>query len=181
MERFDPARVARRARRAYELARLKHALRVALPFAAALALAAAYVGTSQAAALAVLATGALVAARARGGAIARGVHTGALAGLVAVFCPLITTAFAQHHCSGCGPTTPMPLCLAACAAGGALAASLGSRRVPALRSTEAAAALATTALVGAVGCTVAGGFGLLGLVVGMILGGIPAALVRALR
>lgn len=180
MERFDPAVVARRARRAYELGRLKYALRATGPFALALIVAAAHVGTRAAAGLAVLAVSVLVAGRFMGGAVGRGVQTGAMAGLVALFCPLIVTALG-HYCAGCGPTTPIPLCLAACTLGGALAALLGGRRITDLRSIEAATALTTTALVGAVGCAVAGGFGLVGLGVGMIIGGVPSALVRATR
>lgn len=180
MERFDPERIARRSRRAYELGRLRFALRVTAPFAAALAVGAAHVGSWLAVTLALLAFAVLVAGRSRGGAIGRGVQTGAVAGLVALFCPLVVTAMG-HHCAGCAPTTPMPICLAACAGGGVLAALWSGSRASGLRSIEVGATLATASLVGAVGCVVAGGFGLLGLAVGMVLGGVPAVLVRATR
>jgi hypothetical protein len=171
--------LAGRARRAYELGRLRFAARTISPFALALAVAAAHVGSWQAGALALTATLVLVAGRAYGRALGRGVYAGAIAGMVALICPIAVTALA-HRCAGCGPSSPMPLCLLACAVGGALAAWWTSR-AGAFRTTEAAIALATAALVGSVGCVVAGGFGLLGLAAGLVLGGVPQMLVRASR
>lgn len=180
MERFDPERVARRSRRAYELARVRVALRATAPFGAPFAIAVAHVGTWQAASLALAAFTAMVVGRSLGRAIGRGVRTGAMAGLVALLFPIVVNLLG-HHCAGCAPVTPMPLCLAACAGGGALASFLSGRGAAGLRSVEAGAALATAGLVGAVGCLTAGGFGLLGLAGGMVLGGVPAVWVRATR
>jgi hypothetical protein len=180
MARSDIDALARRARRSYELGRLRNAVRATLPLALALLVAAASVETWQAATLAGLAFIAVVAGRSYGRAIGRGVQTGVVAGMVPLFCPLVVTALG-HHCAGCAPTTPMPLCLAACAGAGALAALWSGSRPGGLRSPEAISALATAGLIGAVGCLVAGGFGLLGLAAGMVLGGVPSILVRATR
>jgi hypothetical protein len=177
---FSDAALARRARRAYELARARQAIVRALPIAIVLALAAARVERSNALVLAALALAAVVAGGWFGRGVARAVRTGAIAGLFPLLAPLIVNAL-LHQCAGCAPASPWPLCLIACAVGGGLAGLWAGIRAPALRPVEVAAALGTAALVGAVGCLAAGGFGLLGLASGLVLGGVPAVLVRAAR
>jgi len=153
-------------------------VRWAAPFGLALAMASAHGGSVRAVALAIAAFAIIVGGRFRGGAIGAGVRTGALAGLVPLLCPILVMSLG-HHCAGCGPSLPMPLCLAACAAGGVIAALWSANHGG--RVGVAAAALATAALVGAVGCTIAGGFGLLGLGLGMLAAGVPVMVVRVAR
>jgi len=172
MAHFD--RVAARARRAYELGRLLGSLRFAAPFGLALSFGALQVGSAQAAALALLGFAVIAGGRWWGRGPGRGVRTGALAGLFPLLCPLLLISIG-NDCAGCAPRIPMPVCLAACVASGAIAGLWSwSRDRLSGGSVETVAALATAALMGAVGCGVAGGFGLLGLAIGMALGGLPA-------
>jgi hypothetical protein len=175
---FDDAALRGRARRRYELGRLWHAVRTARPIALALVLAAVVAGTAHSVALAVVAFGAIVLGGCRGQTFGQAVRIGSVAGVVPLLMPVLVNAIG-HRCSGCAPTEPMPLCLAACAVGGALAGLWSAARGAALGGRDWAVAFGVAALVGAAGCVVAGGFGLAGLAAGMIVGGVPSLVMRA--
>ena len=181
MERSDPASAARRCRRAYERARLRRATVQAFPFGLALAVAAANGGSWRAAVVAGMVVAALVAGGWYGRGIARGMRIGAVAGLVPLLCPMLVSALG-HHCAGCAPAAPMPLCILVCTLSGAAAVIwTASRPGFSLRSIELASATGIAAGMGVVGCVVAGGFGLLGLATGIVVAGVPTAIVRAVR
>lgn len=161
-----------RARRAYELGRLRSALRVA-PFALAAAAVALAAGRP-AALTAALTCGVLaltVGSLYRGGFAARAVGPGLLAGAAALAMPMFMAAFG-HACFG---PACMKLGLPACIAGGALAgfviARAAAREEPDLRFVGAAAAIAAS--LGSLGCTIAGVAGFLGMVAGTIAAGVP--------
>ena len=155
-----------RARRAYEMGRLRSGLRFA-PFV--LAAGAAALASGRPFPLVAALTGALLALAlgfsSMGGAAARAVTPGLLAGAAALAMPLLM-ATVGHACFG---PACMKLGLPACIAGGALAGALIAKRVtgePDLRF--AAAAISLGALTGSLGCTIAGAAGILGMLGGAI-------------
>jgi len=168
-----------RARRAYELGRLRAALRVA-PFVVAAAIAAIACGRPAAPTYAL--AGALlvfcVGVSYAGGPGGRGVVPGLVAGAAPLGMPLLM-ATVGHACFG---PACMSLCLPACVVGGAVAgvviAKSAARRDPDPRFL--AAAIAVAALTGALGCTIAGVAGVLGMLGGTVAAGAPV-LVAARR
>ncbi|HEX9578856.1 MAG TPA: hypothetical protein VF993_13975, partial [Myxococcales bacterium] len=150
-----------RARRAYELGRLRWSLRVA-PFilvaSAAVVACGRPLGDSGAICLSLL----LLAAGLgfAGGSAGRAVVPGLAAGTVALVLPLLVRTLG-HVCFG---PACMPYCLPASVLGGAVAGALiarqaagHDRQLPFLL-----AALALAGLTGALGCTLAGTAGVLG-------------------
>jgi hypothetical protein len=168
-----------RARRAYELGRLRAALRLA-PFV--LVAAAAAIGCGRplpvtcavAVPLLLLSVGLAYA----GGSPGRAVYHGLLAGAAPLAAPLLM-ATVGHTCFG-------PACaslgLPACILGGSLAGVVIARTT-ARQDADlpfVLAALAVAALTGSLGCTIAGAAGVLGMLAGVILAGTPV-LVAARR
>ena len=163
----------RRARRAYELGRLSQALRIVpwvlLPAAVAL-LCGRPVGLILA-----LCGGALavsIALLVRGGMAGRSVGPGLLAGWAALVPPLLLRT-AGHACFG---DSCMALGLPVCAASGALSGILIGRLV--LRRGGGPAfwigAATLAGLTGAMGCSIGGTFGILGMIAGAVAGSAPA-------
>jgi hypothetical protein len=173
--------LAARARRAYELGRLRQALRLAPAalFAAGLALACGRpAGLSCALGAALLL--AVVGLSFRGQSAGRGVVPGLLAGVMPLALPLATRTLGfacfGHSCAA--------LCLPACVAGGAAAGALVAWFAARERAGEASfivAAATVAALAGCLGCTLAGVAGVLGLLAGTVLGGAPVLLAAHAR
>jgi len=170
----------RRARRAYELGRLRAALRVA-PVVAAGAAVALLCGrpvsltVAVAAALLVLSVSLLHA----GGSGGRGVWPGLLAGVAPLAMPLFMIT-AGHACFG---DACMSLCLPACVLGGAVA-GVAVARMAARYGGDwkfVGAALAVAALGGSMGCSIAGATGVVGMIAGFVAAGAPALAVVARR
>jgi hypothetical protein len=168
-----------RARRAYELGRLRAALRLA-PFVVAAAAAAVVCGrplaTTCALALPLLLLSLGLAYA--GGPAGRAVVPGLLGGAGALAAPLLM-ATVGHACFG---PACMTLALPACIAGGGLAGVVIAR-IAARREADLSfvlAALAVAALTGALGCTIAGAAGVLGMLAGVVAAGAPV-LVAARR
>jgi len=161
-----------RARRAYELGRLRSALRMA-PFALAAALVALTAGRPPAltAALTCVLLALAIGFLYRGGIAGRAVGPGLLAGTAALAMPLLMATFG-HACFG---PACLKLGLPACVAGGALAgfviARAAAREEPHLRFVAAAAAIAAS--TGSLGCTIAGAAGVLGMLAGTVCAGVP--------
>jgi hypothetical protein len=111
-----------------------------------------------------------------GGSAGKAVGPGLLAGWAALAPPLLLRT-AGHACFG---ARCMSLCLPACAVGGAVCGALLGRL--ALREGGGAAWLAAAALVaglsGAMGCSLGGTFGILGMVGGAIAAGAPVLVLR---
>jgi hypothetical protein len=165
-----------RARRAYELGRLRWSLRVA-PFVLIAAGAAMACGRPPGASCALgvcilaLATGLGFA----GGGAGRAVLPGLVGGSAALAMPLLvgTVGFA------CIGQACMSFCLPACVLGGAIAGALIGVR--ARREERGASfvlpALLLAGLTGALGCTMAGVAGVVGMVAGALVAGTPVLLV----
>jgi len=168
-----------RARRAYELGRLRAALRVA-PFV--LAGAAAAVACGRPAALTGALAGTLlvvcVGVSYAGGPGGRGVVPGLIAGAAPLGMPLLMATLG-HACFG---PACMSLCLPACVVGGAIAGVVIARSAASREPDRrfVAAAVAVAALTGALGCTIAGVAGVLGMLAGTVAAGAPV-LVAARR
>lgn len=163
----------RRARRAYELGRVSQALRIVpwvlLPAAVAL-LCGRPVGLVFAlcAALLALSVGLLV----RGGMAGRSVLPGLAAGWAALLPPLLLRT-AGHACFG---DSCMTFGLPVCALGGALSGVLLGKLVLS-RGGGAAfwiGAGLLAGLTGAMGCSIGGTFGILGMIAGVVAGSAPA-------
>ncbi|OLC74630.1 MAG: hypothetical protein AUH83_09450 [Deltaproteobacteria bacterium 13_1_40CM_4_68_19] len=172
-------RLQARARRAYELGRLLAALRLA-PFVLAAAVAAIACGRpfpvtcALALPLLLLSVGLAYA----GGPAGRAVVPGLLAGAGALAAPLLM-ATVGHACFG---PACMSLALPACVAGGGLAGVVIARTTV-RRDADlpfVLGALAVAALTGALGCTLAGAAGVLGMLAGVVVAGAPV-LVAARR
>jgi hypothetical protein len=165
--------LAARARRAYEAGRL----RAALP---AIALAVPMVGlsvvlcdrpsASAACGLALVAV--LLAAAWRGRPYARGARAGLVAGLGPLLLPMATCF---HLCAGGVCLLAPTACVLAGLAGGVAIGVHARHRVP--TGPDAGgyllAALTVAALVGSLGCVIAGASGVVGMVVGLALGTAP--------
>ena len=158
-----PNELFERARRAYEWSRLRRALPAALWVAPMMAATLAISGPEQAlrvAAGVVLALLVVVLAW-RGGAAARAIGPGLVAGLAPLALPLVTRS--MHLCGmhGC-----LMLCMPACIVGGVVGGvvvALAVRHVSEGRWTFTLATAAIAALCGAMGCLVAGIGGFLGM------------------
>jgi len=162
----------RRARRAYELGRLRSALRL-LPFVVLATVAALASGRPITLALPIggallaLCLGLSFAGRAPG----RAVVPGLLAGGAALVMPLLV-ATVGHACFG---PACMPFCLPACVVGGAIAGAVIARMAVAQGPDPAflAPALAIAALTGSLGCTISGAAGVVGMLAGVVAAGAP--------
>lgn len=168
-------RALRRARLAYERAHALAALR-----GAALAAGLALLGfglhrTSPAAWLfAAGLTAALAALGWRGGAWRRGALAGVVAGLPPLIAPSLVFALSHGgHCAICDQGAMLP-CLITCFATGSLVGILVGHRAVRDPSSRrfAAAAIATAALTGLLGCSTTGLGGALGVVIGLVAGGV---------
>ncbi len=165
-----------RARRAYELGRLRRSLRVA-PFvliAAGAAMASGRpLGSSCALAVGILALAAGLGFA--GGGAGRAVLPGLAGGSAALAMPLLvgTVGFA------CIGPACMSFCLPSCVLGGAIAGALIAVRArrEERESSFALPALLLAGLTGALGCTMAGVAGVVGMVVGALVAGAPLLLV----
>jgi hypothetical protein len=162
METIDRARVA------YELGMLRRALWVApvVLLAAAIAL---LLGDPPRATLLVLPLA--VALKYRGGTLSRAVLPGLVAGFAALLLPLTIRQCAFPYC--------MSLCLPACTLGGAISGvAIGLRARREENSLHfVVAAVVMAGLLGAMGCSLGGAFGIAGMAAGLLLGGAPALLV----
>jgi len=179
MESVDLQGTERRARRAYELTRVR---RAALAFAPVvlLVVGAALVGErvgyifAFGVALFLLGVGLLW--------YGRGVKRAVLPGLAAGLVPLVFGLCAKyvHNCTGPGC---LAFCVPACFAGGVLAGvvvdAVGLRRANKLGFWAAASGIVL--LTGAMGCVCAGALGLVGLVAGFSLSAIPGMVAAVLR
>jgi hypothetical protein len=168
------AMLAGRARRAYELGRLRDAALHAWP-APLLTLFALRCcePTVDTALVGGLLTAAVVALRWRGEAFGRAIAPGLLAGSVPMLLPTLNRLL-QPQCASCGP---IGWCLAWCVVGGVLAGALVGWRAARPGGGGwrfAASGGLVAALAGSLGCLVAGYLGLAGMAVGFVLGGAPA-------
>jgi hypothetical protein len=166
----------RRARRAYEMGRLRSALRLA-PFVV-LATGAA-VATGRPPALALTLGGILLPLSLglsfAGGSPGRAVLPGLLAGGAALVMPLLV-ATVGHACFG---PACMPFCLPACVVGGGIAGAVIARTAVAQGPEPAflGPALAIAALTGSLGCTISGAAGVIGMLAGVVAAGTPLLIV----
>ena len=169
-----------RARRAYELGRLRWSLRLApaVIAAAAVSIAAGRPAGMSCAFGAVLLPLAVALAYA-GGSAGRAVVPGLKSGAAALAMPLLVGTLG-HACFG---PACMLLCVPACVVGGAVAGALIAR-LAAREEREPGfvlAALAVAGLTGAMGCTMAGLAGVGGMLAGVVLGGAPVLIANRAR
>jgi hypothetical protein len=172
-------RLEARARRAYELGRLRAALRLA-PLVLAAAGAAIVCGRPLAVtcvlavALLLLSVGLAYA----GGSAGRAVSPGLLAGAAPLAAPLLM-ATVGHACFGpLGASLGLPACILGGGLAGVFLARTTARRDADLPFVLAA--LAVAAMTGSLGCTIAGVTGVVGMLAGVVVGGAPV-LVAARR
>jgi hypothetical protein len=174
MEMNDLALQAR-ARRAYEWGRLRASLRLApLVLAAAIAALACGRPLGLTCALAGLLLPLSLGLSVVGGAGGRAVRPGLVAGTVALACPVLLHTVG-HACLG--PSCMMlgiPVCIAGGAGAGVLIALRAARDESGSRFLLAAVAVA--GLMGALGCSLAGAAGVLGMLAGIVVTGAPALL-----
>ena len=173
MERPDAvASLARRARYAYEIARLRRGILCAWPVPVAAWLAT-RLGASEghAMALAVPLAAAAIGFVWKGGAVGRAVAPGLAAGIA----PLILPGLAMDCAEACSASCAT-WCSISCVAGGTVAGGLVGFRAARFgdgwwRFGVAAAAIA--AATGAMGCFVGGAIGVVGMLAGFALGVVP--------
>jgi hypothetical protein len=180
MESDDLQRAEKKARRAYELARVR---RAALAFApvVVLVVAAALLGErvgyilAFGSALFILGVGLLW--------YGRGVKRAVLPGLGAGLVPLVFGLCAKHVSHACMGAGCMALCVPACFAGGVVAGIVID--VVSVRGATKigfwVAASGIGLLTGAMGCVCAGALGLAGLFVGFAISAIPGIVAAMLR
>ena len=166
--------VARRARWMYELGRARWAARTLL-LVLPLLVVALWIGRP---ARLVGGLGGLVAVAGFGLAMlhdryARAVQTGVLAGIPAFVLPLLIQAMHFHPLRD-----EMDPCVPASFLSGVLAGWVVSRRAAEEQHQRIfwAVAVVTTALTGSLGCSVAGGGGVLGMIAGVVAGSAPVVL-----
>ena len=163
-----------RVRRAYERAHVLAGLR-GLGIAAALVVLA--IGVHRITEVSWLVAAALAASLVtlswRGGALRRGALAGVLAGLPPLIAPSIVLALTPGHCASC-ETGVTWQCLLACFGTSSLLGMFVGHRATSDASPRhfAAAAIATAALTGLLGCGTTGLGGALGVVVGLVAGGV---------
>lgn len=175
---WTEARLRRRARLAYELARLGRATLRAWPIVPLTAIATLTCGAEPRTTvlLGALLAAATIALRSAGGALGRAVFPGLLAGLLPLGCALAAPTVAMLLADSC--TAACRLLTGVCVAGG-----LGAGVLLAFlagRQTSLVAAVAVAALTGSLGCTVLGGAALAGVAAGLCAGALPAALRRSM-
>jgi hypothetical protein len=173
------ARLAERARRAYERGRFVLGLRRTLPVAL-LVVTVAFVSSCDAWQVCIGAVAVLGAAlaTARGRLAARAARVGVMASLPSLAAPFVAAAL-HRGCLGCsGPS--LLLCLSVCAAAGAIAgaatAGMAGRERAADRRRFTLTAALVAAGIGVVGCGFAGLAGAAGMAAGLLAGGAPVAL-----
>ena len=162
-----------RARRAYEVGRLRTAL-PAVAFAVPMvALSVALCGRPTASAGGGIAlVAALLAAAWRGQPFARGARAGLLGGLGPLLLPMATCF---HLCAGGVCLLAPTACVVAALLGGAALGLYARHRIPGGPDAGGylLAALGVAALVGSLGCVIAGVSGIVGMVVGLVIGTVP--------
>jgi hypothetical protein len=177
-ELMDPAD---RARRAYELGRLRAALRVALYVAPMTILS--LVGCARPGLNAVMGIALLALAVGllwRGQAYARA----ASAGLVAGAAPLLIPMFVRSSGHCCIGGACWMVCMEACIGGGFIAGGIIGFRAMSQRTSRGGffvAALVVAALAGSLGCVTGGLAGVLGMAAGMLVSGAPLVIGARLR
>lgn len=167
-----------RARRAYELGRARHALRVGWP-APAIALATLPLASDplRHALIGLLLAAVALALPFRGGPAGRAVGAGLVAGLVPLALPIVAMR------TGCSVAWA-PSCVVACLAGGAAAGvvlGLRSHAIAEGRVAWLAGAGVVAGLTGALGCAVAGAIGLLGMAAALLALSAPVAALARVR
>ncbi|MCA1826447.1 MAG: hypothetical protein ABR567_08380 [Myxococcales bacterium] len=171
----DESVLAARARRAYELGRMRWSLRFA-PAVAAAFVAAVACGRplDLCAALAAAALLVAVGLSFAGGDAGRAVAPGLVAGSFALVLPLAVRTIG-HLCLG---EACMSLCMPSCVIGGALAGGFLALR--AARDERGGvflvSAVAIAGLTGSLGCTLAGMAGVCGMLAGVLVAGTPVLL-----
>ncbi len=115
----------------------------------------------------------------RGGALGRAIGPGLWGGVLPLVLPAAFMALSgSHHCAECHMANPVfRNCLIACVAGGTLGGlwvGLRVARLPGGRLPTALAAAVLSAAVGALGCSLIGATGVLGMLAGLAIGGAPA-------
>jgi hypothetical protein len=175
-----PTDLEARARRVYEVGRARWASGFAL-LALPLLAVAWLIGRPP---VLVASVGAALVAVSAGLAFARTKHepailVGLLAGVPPLLLPFIVKS-CGHFCAG---GSCMAYCLPACFIGGALAGMLvGMRAAEAgSRWTFGGIAMLVAGLAGVLGCTLAGGAGVLGMIAGLVLGTTPLLLRAEVR
>lgn len=166
--------VLRRVRRAYERDHLFGGLR-GLAIAGALCVVAfgLHAATPLALGMAAVLAATLGALGWRGGALRRGAFAGVLAGIPPmIMSSIVMTLVHGGHCTDCGVVSTWECTLACLGTSALVGAAVGyqamSDRSP---SRFGAAAIATAALTGLLGCATLGFGGALGVVVGLVAGG----------
>ncbi len=187
-----PSDPFRRARRAYELARVRAGVRAAWPLLGIAPMAIALRGTALVVPTLAAAAGLgllVVVLVWRGGALARGVGLGFIAGLPPLLAPALW-ALARGSCGGECDIAAMGLagemwseCLLTCGVAGLASGALVGWRsagVPRSGSHALSAALVAGA-TGALGCALIGLVGVLGIFIGLAVGAAPVLLARSAR
>ena len=174
-ERGRAERARRRVHRAFEGAHVRAAMRGLVIAAALVVLAIALHRITQASWLVASLLGAsLIALAWRGGAWRRGAFAGVLAGLPPLIVPsVVFTLSVGQHCANCEVVAGWP-CLLACFGTSAVLGMLVGHRATTDASPRrfAAAAIATAALTGLLGCGTTGLGGAAGVVIGLVAGGV---------
>ena len=162
-----------RARRAYELGRLRWSLRIA-PFVLLAAGAAWACGRPAplVIALGVALLPLVVGLSFAGGPAGNAVIPGLFGGTVALALPLFVGSTLGHFCFG---SACMTFCLPACVLGGAIAGGVigSAARRQEREAPFFASALAIAGLMGALGCTLSGVAGVGGMLAGALVAGAP--------
>lgn len=177
----EHASLRARAKRAYELGRLRMATRITLPVAAMIAVP--LLG-GQALASTALAGAVLLALavgfRFRGQVLGRAVTPGLLAGSAPLLLPLLLRS--SGHC--CIGGACWSICMLGCIAGGVLAGVAIAWRSAAekeQRWTFLGAASLLAGAAGVLGCAVFGYAGMTGMAVAVVVSSVPVAVVTRLR
>lgn len=177
-DRIDPVD---RARRAYELGRLRAAMRVALyvtPMTLLSLVGCARPGLNAVMGVALLAIA--VGLLWRGQAYARAVSAGLVAGAAPLLIPMFVRS--SGHC--CIGGACWMVCMEACIGGGFIAGGVIGLRARSQRTSRGAffvAALVVAALAGSLGCFMGGVAGVIGMGAGMLASGAPLLIGARLR
>ncbi|HZX97823.1 MAG TPA: hypothetical protein VFE90_25120 [Myxococcales bacterium] len=164
-----------RARRAYELGRLRRALRlVPLVLAGAAAALACGRSLSLTCALCAVLLALAVGLSHAGGSPGRAVIPGLLAGALALAFPVLLHVFGDACVGPACRLLGVPSCIVGGASGGVFIASRLARDQEG--ASFAVAALTIAFLMGAFGCSIAGVGGVLGMIAGILAAGAPALL-----
>ncbi|HEU0105317.1 MAG TPA: hypothetical protein VFT38_04055 [Vicinamibacteria bacterium] len=161
-----------RARRAYEVGRLRASLPTVALVAPMVGLSILLCGRYAASACSGVALAAVLAAAAwRGQQFARGARAGLVAGLGPLLLPL---ALCLHLCAGGVCLLAPSICVAGGLLGGVAVGVRARGRADGSSAGYLAVALSVTALTGCMGCLIAGVSGVLGMAAGMAAGAAPA-------